>query len=274
MAEHQVSTLGTAVRFRSPASDMACHLPTLTLAVMKTAERIEARRLRREGISIKNIARRVGVSQSSVSIWVRDIELTPEQHQRLNERNRLHYRQVLAHAVLAERHRERRRAAQMEGRRQARAGDPFHAAGCMLYWAEGSKTRNAVKITNSDPEVLRFFVRFVRAYFDVTDEMFRVTCNLFADHVEIQGKVEQYWLDQLELPRASLRKSVVNVYSKYSQKKRSNRLPFGTCRVSVYRTAIVQHIFGAIQEYAGFDRPEWLDSLRSEAVVPAPTNRR
>jgi hypothetical protein len=46
---------------------------------------------------------------------------------------------------------------------------------------------------------------------------------------------------------------------KYSLKKRANRLPHGTCRVTICRTAIVQHIYGAIQEYAGFERPEWLD---------------
>jgi hypothetical protein len=39
----------------------------------------------------------------------------------------------------------------------------------------------------------------------------------------------------------------------------ANRLPHGTCRVSVYRTLVVQHIYGAIQEYADFERPEWLD---------------
>jgi hypothetical protein len=49
------------------------------------------------------------------------------------------------------------------------------------------------------------------------------------------------------------------VYSKYSQKKRANRLPYGTCRVSVSKTQVVQHIHGAIQEYGGFERPEWLD---------------
>ena len=51
----------------------------------------------------------------------------------------------------------------------------------------------------------------------------------------------------------------MNVYSKYSQKKRRNMLPFGTCKVSVHRTQIVQTIYGAIQEYGGFERPEWLD---------------
>lgn len=234
---------------------------------MKAPERIEARRLRREGRAIKDIARRVGVSQSSVSVWVRDIELTLEQNRRLQESNGLHFRQILAREALSERHRQRRRDAQMEGRRCARAGDAFHAAGCMLYWAEGSKNRNTVRITNSDPEVLRLFVRFLRRYFEITDENIRVTCNLFADHLETQKEVEQFWLDQLELSHSSLCKSVVNVYSKYSKKKRANRLPYGTCRVSVSRTAIVQHIFGAIQEYGGFERPEWLDALRSEVPL-------
>jgi hypothetical protein len=86
-----------------------------------------------------------------------------------------------------------------------------------------------------------------------------VYCNLFADHLLRQREVEQFWLDILELPRSCMRKSIVNVYSKYSQKKRRNMLPYGTCRVAVHRTQVVQHIYGAIQEYGGFDRPEWLD---------------
>jgi hypothetical protein len=129
----------------------------------------------------------------------------------------------------------------------------------MLYWAEGGKTRNSASVTNADPEVLRFFVGLVRANFDVLGRDFRVTCNLFADHVDRQSEIERFWLDTLELDEWSLCKSIVNVYSKYSQKKRKNMLPYGTCRVAVHRTAIVQHIYGAMQEYGGFDRPAWLD---------------
>ena len=50
----------------------------------------------------------------------------------------------------------------------------------------------------------------------------------------------------------------MNVYSKYSKKARRNKLPYGTCRLRVFDTSIVQGIYGAIQEYAGFDREEWL----------------
>jgi hypothetical protein len=128
----------------------------------------------------------------------------------------------------------------------------------MLYWAEGSKMRNTVQFVNSDPAMVCYFVRFMRSQYGVPDDGFRLDCNLFADHTVRQREIEQFWLDTLGLPATCLRKSTVNVYSKYSQKKRKNRLPYGTVRVCVHRTEVVQSIYGAIQEYAGFERQEWL----------------
>ena len=107
--------------------------------------------------------------------------------------------------------------------------------------------------------MVRFFVRFLRESFGVRDEKIRVTCNLFADHLARQEEVEQFWLDLLELPRTCLFKSIVNFYSWHSQRKRQNMLPYGTCRVTVHETWLAQHVYGAIQEYAGFERPAWLD---------------
>jgi hypothetical protein len=129
----------------------------------------------------------------------------------------------------------------------------------MLYWAEGGKTRNSVRLTNADPEVLAFFADFLRKCFDVHDDSMSIYCNLFADHLEQQREIETFWIERLGLPQTALRKSIVNVYSKYSLKKRTNKLPYGTCRLTVHSTEIVQTIYGSIQEYGGFDRPEWLD---------------
>jgi hypothetical protein len=156
--------------------------------------------------------------------------------------------------------RHRRLWWQAEGHLAACAGDPLHAAATMLFWAEGSKhRRNAVQITNADPEVIRFFVGFLRSHFGVPDGRFRLACNLFADHAEKQREIEQFWLDLTGLPRSCMTKTMVNVYSKHSQKKRKNKLPHGTCRITVHDTRIAQHLYGAIQAYGGFERPEWLD---------------
>lgn len=52
----------------------------------KVTEKIKARILRQEGLSIKEIAKTLKVAKSSVSIWVRNIKLTSTQAKRLKER--------------------------------------------------------------------------------------------------------------------------------------------------------------------------------------------
>jgi hypothetical protein len=114
---------------------------------------------------LKEIARIVGVSLSSVSLWVRDIDL--DEVQQASMRSRAARRRGEASAAWA---RARRRAAQQTGRRQARRSDRLHLAGCMLFWAEGSRERNAVIFTNSDPAMVRYFARFLHECFAVPDE--------------------------------------------------------------------------------------------------------
>lgn len=208
---------------------------------------------------MKEIARLLGVSRSSVSLWVRDVPLTDDQRAELVRRNPIYNGQRLGARRNAALGHARRAGYQREGRARAATADALYVSGCMLFWAEGDKRRDCLRLGNSDPALLRYFVTFVRTNFHLADRDFRVTCNLFADHESRQREIEDFWLRTLDLPRTCLNRSIVNRYSKYSQKKRRNKLPYGTARVAVYRTEIVQTIYGSIQELAGFDRPEWLD---------------
>ena len=258
MVEPRASNPLMSVRFRSPASPS--DVLRTRLSQVKTEEREEARRIRREdGLPIKEIARQLGVSVSSVSVWVRDIELTPEQHAVLRAKNPAYNQLLSGRGVPAANRRAERMAYQTNGRESARRGDLLHLAGCMLYWAEGSKARNQLRFANSDPEMVRFFVRFLRKCFRLRPDEIRITCNLFADHRRRQREIEDFGLETVGLPASSLGPSTVNVYSKHSGRKRLNKLPYGTCRVTVSRTRVTQHIFGAIQEYAGFRRDGWLE---------------
>ena len=111
---------------------------------MKTRERDEARRLRAEGRSMREITKLLAVSKSSVSLWVRDIELSPAQREALRQKNAIYDAQRKGNQVWSARRRAERARSQEEGRLQSRQRDAFHAAGCMLYWAEGSKERNTL----------------------------------------------------------------------------------------------------------------------------------
>lgn len=59
---------------------------------MKTEQREAARELRRQGRSVNEIVRELGVAKSSVSLWVRDVELTAEQQHELHNRRGPRYR--------------------------------------------------------------------------------------------------------------------------------------------------------------------------------------
>lgn len=229
---------------------------------MKAEERQRARRLRAEGLPYKKIAAALGVSVGSAHLWTSDIELTPEQHEnnlRGPEGPLNPDRARRAAATWSRRCRQKRARYQEEGRRRARVGDPLHQAGCMLYWAEGAKSRNTVKFVNSDPQMVWFFRRFLTEALAVDVDKIAMTLNVYTTNGLTIEEIERYWLELLELPDSSVRKHTLNHLPTSSSGKAKNKLPFGVCALMVHSSRVVQHIYGAIQQYGGFDEPAWLD---------------
>jgi len=221
-----------------------------------------ARGLRRAGLPYKRIAVMLEVSPGSAYKWTRDIELSPEQVEanRSGPTGPLNPEFVAARAESVSLcWRERRRAHQNEGRRQARKGNALHMAGCMLYWAEGSKDRNMLTFCNSDRHMVAYFASFLRECFELPAERFSVRLNVYTDNGLTIEAIEDDWLETLELPRSSLRKHQLNHFPTSTSGRKKNKLPYGVCTLRVLRsTHLVQHIYGAIQEYGGFDEPAWL----------------
>jgi hypothetical protein len=132
----------------------------------------------------------------------------------------------------------------------------------MLYWAEGTKSRNTIKLVNSDVNLVRFFCRFLRESLGVPPDSFRVSLNVYMNNGLMIDEIEQYWLAALELPPSCLRKHTLDFKPTSSSGQRKHKLPYGVCTVAVECTRRVQHIYGAMQEHAGFDEPRWLDAPR------------
>jgi hypothetical protein len=234
---------------------------------VKPIEQERARRMRRdEGRSVREIARLLGVSVDSVSRWTADIALSPAFAEALRQRNPAINDQLKGAREQSVAKRRARLAQQQEGRERARSPTRLHLAGCMLYWAEGSKDRNRVKLTNSDPDLLALFVRFLRQCYGIAPERIKLSVNCHLNNGLDLAAIEAWWLERLGLPAACLRKASVNRFSRASRWRR-NVLLYGTASVSVYSTAVVQSIYGAIQEYAGIERPEWVHG-RPPSVSP------
>jgi hypothetical protein len=228
----------------------------------KLAEHALARELRRAGMPYKRIASRIGVSPASVHAWTKDIELTEEQKS-LNlrgPRGPQNAEWIRRRAeTWAARCRAARLASQEDGRRAAREEDHLHQAGCMLFWAEGAKRRNTIQFTNSDPHMLAFFRRFLVEAMAIECDEISMSINVYTNNGITIEEIERYWLDLLRLPRTSVRKHMLNHMPTSSSGQAKNKLPYGVVTLNVHSTWMVQHIYGAIQEYAGFDEPAWLD---------------
>jgi hypothetical protein len=168
----------------------------------KPDEYREARRLRRKGVPMKQIAARLRVSPGTIHRWTSDIRLTPAQRARNLGRNRPGQPGWILTRGRIRKARAVRLGYQGEGRARAREHDPLHVAGCMLYWAEGAKSRNQLRLANSDPELVRFFVRFLKESMGVKPEDFCMRLNVYTNNGRSIGEIERYWLDALDLPRS------------------------------------------------------------------------
>lgn len=228
---------------------------------MRYKEMQEARILRqRDGLPIREIAEKLGVAKSSVSLWVRDIELSEQQKQSLLEKNPAYNRQLEGGKVKKEIYRKERTAYQQEGRGlvRERSFQTMLAFCAGLYWGEGGKNRNVLTVTNTDPQLLSIFTSFLKDHFDIQPKQITLSIQLQASNEKTIEEVEQYWLNILNLPTSSLRKSIRKASPTRIWKKNS-KYPNGICRITVCNTGLVQKIFGAIKEIANIQDDRWID---------------
>jgi hypothetical protein len=221
--------------------------------------RVEARRLRgSESLSFRAIALRLDISQSTARRWTLDVPISARQRAKIDS-----HRAAAAlggSRVMAANCRELRRASQAEGRIKAREGDPLHQAGCVLYWAEGRKSRNTLVLGNSDLNLMRLFRRFLSECLHIRPAQMTLRLHAYTGNGLTIREIEDRWLNALNLPRACLRKHSINRRPAATSGTKRNKLPYGVADLGVLRsTGLIQHIYGAIQEYGGFDEPRWLE---------------
>jgi hypothetical protein len=130
----------------------------------------------------------------------------------------------------------------------------------MLYWAEGAKSRNSLVLANSDVNMIKFFLSFLKEGLGVRDDEISIRLNVYLGNGRSIREIEDYWIQRLVLPRSCLRKHSINHFPTSSSGKKRDCLPFGVCTIRALRsTRLVQHIYGAIQEYTALDQPRPLD---------------
>ena len=216
--------------------------------------------LRRRGFSYKEILAQLPfeVAKGTVSRWCREIELTPDQLDRLDHlksgswyRNRLKGSKV----------NQSRRAEEVAAIKAAARSEVLElsnrelwVAGLMLYWAEGSKT-HSVCLTNSDPKMVHFMMFWFREFCNVSEDKFKARLHIHSGQDE--QSMKRFWSKVTGLPLSQFGKSYVK---KEGTGHRKNILYQGTIQVTICNKNLLHKIQGWIE---GFVRKSSEASLRS-----------
>jgi transcriptional regulator with XRE-family HTH domain len=221
----------------------------------KVAERRRARELRAESWTLADIARELGVSKSSVSVWVRDIEFVPRPRNRGHVSQRPHPMHL---AKLAEIERCDVWARETLDRPTDRE---FLVAGAALYAGEGAKTDGSVKLANTNPGLLMLFLDWLRYFFDVDEARLRV--NLYL-HVGLDvERVISYWSELTAIPENQFTKPYRAVAD---PSIRRSKHPMG-CPCVVYSSSSVHRRVMGLVRALTFLRPSGVAQLAEQSAV-------
>jgi len=192
--------------------------------------------LRRDGWSYNVIADRLRVSKSTLSIWLRDIPYRPNKEV-LKRVNKNLMRMVMAHHnIKLDSFRHAKSFAKGEiGKMSDR---DLMMVGLGLYIGEGSKGQETVHIMNSDPDVLRLAVKWLKRSFRISLKHFRVIMHIYPDNSEEEAR--KYWSKITGIPFDQFEKTQVD---RRTNKSISNRgkLPHGTAHVKIRACGDPEH---------------------------------
>jgi len=164
----------------------------------KVEEQEKARALRAQNRTVADIAQILGVSKSSVSLWVRDVPFTPT----LRVRGP-HRRPHPAHEAKLRQIDELNRAG-LE-RIGALSDEVFFVAGVALYAGEGSKTDGEVRFSNTDPEMVRLFCAWFRRFFDIDER--RLRGRLYLHRGLDLSAAQAFWSAVAHIPTTQFHKA-------------------------------------------------------------------
>ena len=222
---------------------------------MRAIERKKARDLRTQGLSLREISEQLDCAKSSISDWVRDIPLTPEQIERLELKQDKARAKAANHPNSPKQKWERIRnniinsaAKEIPSQYSLSA---LKLIGAVLYWAEGYKaTVNMVNFSNSDPKMIALMMQFFRRICNVSDSKFRGLVHIHP-HLN-KDKAEKFWSGVSGIPLKQFHKTQFGI-SRVSKHKRDT-LPLGTFRIVICDTRLLSKIRGWIE---GIEK--WVD---------------
>lgn len=204
---------------------------------MRVEGKQRARELRTQGWSYNDILKEVGVSKSTLSLWLRDIPLTDEQIAALLNKQNAGREKFARNAAVRRDSRWAEYHSEAETEYAVLSQDPAFMFGLALYIGEGSKTQpNSLRFSNCDPGVIRKSLQF---FLKIGVAQSSVRCAVHLHPGLCVEAAELHWQEITGLPPAQFYKTTVAL-SRASSGTKTNVQCYGTCHLVIHQTRLRQ----------------------------------
>lgn len=210
-------------------------------------------RLRKQGKSYNQLVKILGTPKSTLSLWLRNIEMSPTVRKKFWDDVRERQAKNIANFNRKLAEKARKRAQEIQENASKMIGHlskkDFLLIGTALYWGEGfKKTRWVLAFSNSDPLMIKFMMKFFIDVCDIPKEKIKATVQT---HPNITPRnAVNYWSEISGVPKYQFQKTYTRLTPSSKQKRARNTLPYGTLRLSVYDYKITNTVKGWIQGIA------------------------
>lgn len=219
----------------------------------------EAIKLRLKGFSYSEINKKLDIPKSTLSLWLRDLEISDNARSRIRNRHKKKSLEGLIKRNKQQTSKAKDRAKKIRINAKSKIGKltkrDLMMLGLSLYWGEGykrpivkdgkEKTYHPVSLSNSDPEIIKIFIKFLIEIYNVPKEKIKLSVRLYK-HMN-EKKIINFWLTITDLPKENLYKTGYKISRSSKGNRPFNRLPYGTVQVRVNSTEIYHKIMGMIE---------------------------
>lgn len=166
----------------------------------RKATKAEAIELRKKGYSYREISELLSVPKGTCSDWLSNVRLSPAAKARIQKLRTDSLKRALKTIQLRQEKRNREIAEEVKlGMEKVTLTPEVGKLLCaMLYWGEGTKNLSTVYFMNSDPDMIRVYLKLLRTYFTVKPEKFRAQLHLHSYH-DIE-KQKRFWSGVTAIP--------------------------------------------------------------------------
>ncbi len=160
--------------------------------------------LRKQGKSIRDIETSLGIPRSTLSGWLKDVKLSKSQYKSLEIRHKKSLVNARKKALIWHNQQkiERLKLAESEAdkilTKIAHSQEITELGLALLYLGEGSKKSLTTSMGNSDPLILKFFLKVMTEIYKIDIEKIRFDLHIRAD--QNPKLVKNYWAKELKAP--------------------------------------------------------------------------